>query len=157
MELKVPEEELEEHLQKIRYVNPVDEPRRKSKEDKSDDDQRTLKATDSDLNAIANRNKNWRDKSGDRPGRNIKQASIQVTRKGNTFEDQTLELGALQPHGSRCSYQRKTGQGKKAKLPEPDECAYCQSCDYRYWGRFCQSKGQSTFAKDHIASQRTIE
>ena len=74
LELKVPEEELEEHLQKIRHANPVDEPRRKSKEDKSDDDQRTLKATDSDLNAIANRNKNWRDKSGDRPGHNIKQA-----------------------------------------------------------------------------------
>lgn len=74
LELKVPEEELGEHLRKIRHANPEDAPRRKSKEDKSDDDQRTLKATDSDLKAIKNRNQNWRDKSGDRPGHNLKEA-----------------------------------------------------------------------------------
>ena len=74
LELKVPEEELEDHIRKIRRSNMEYEPRRKSKEDKSDDDQRTLKATDSDLNAIENRNKNWQDKTGDRPGHNLKQA-----------------------------------------------------------------------------------
>ncbi|MFT5802393.1 MAG: transposase [Nonlabens sp.] len=74
LELKVPEEELSEHLVKIRHANPADEPSQKSKEDKSDNDQRTLKATDSDLKAIENRNKNWHDKGGYRPGRNIKGA-----------------------------------------------------------------------------------
>ena len=74
LELKVPEEELDDHIRKIRRSNSEDEPRRKSKGDKSDDDQRTLKATDSDLNAIENRNQNWRDKGGDRPGHNIKNA-----------------------------------------------------------------------------------
>jgi len=73
LELKVPNEELPDHIQKIRHANPEDIPRRKSKEDKSDTDQRTLKATNSDLNAIENRNQNWREKSGDRPGRNNKQ------------------------------------------------------------------------------------
>jgi len=72
LELKVPEQDLSEHLQKIRHANPEDEPRRKSKEDKSDDDQRTLKASDSELTALENRNKNWRDKGGDRPGHNHK-------------------------------------------------------------------------------------
>mgnify|MGYP000262072508 FL=1 len=58
LELKVPEQDLSEHLQKIRHANPIDEPRRKSKEDKSDDDQRKLKASASELNAIENRNQN---------------------------------------------------------------------------------------------------
>lgn len=74
LELKVPEQDLSEHLQKIRHANPEDEPRRKSKEDKSDDDQRKLKASDSELNSIENRNKNWSDKGGDRPGHNHKSA-----------------------------------------------------------------------------------
>ncbi|MDX2360160.1 MAG: IS1182 family transposase [Crocinitomicaceae bacterium] len=74
LELKVPEDELDDHIRKIRRSNSEDEPRRKSKEDKSDTDQRSLKASESDLNAIKNRNKNWQDKSGDRPGHNLKQA-----------------------------------------------------------------------------------
>jgi len=74
LELKVPEQDLSEHLQKIRHANPEDEPRRKSKEDKSDGDQRKLTATDSDLKAIENRNQNWRDNCGDRPGHNVERA-----------------------------------------------------------------------------------
>lgn len=74
LELKVPEDELDDHIKKIRRSNSEDEPRRKSKEDKSDEDQRRLKASDSDLNAIKNRNRNWQDKGGDRPGHNLKQA-----------------------------------------------------------------------------------
>jgi transposase len=74
LELKVPQEELDDHIQKIRHYNPVDEPRRKSKEDKSDDDQRKLKANESELKALENRNQNWRDKGGDRPGHNLKNA-----------------------------------------------------------------------------------
>jgi len=74
LELKVPEEKLGEHIRKIRHVNAEDTPRRKSKEDKSDHEQRTLKASDSDLKAIKNRNQNWRDQSGDRPGHNLKEA-----------------------------------------------------------------------------------
>jgi len=74
LELKVPEDELSDHLRKIRHANSEDKPRRQAKEDKSDDDQRTLTATDSDLNAIKNRNKNWRSQSGDRPGHNRKGA-----------------------------------------------------------------------------------
>lgn len=74
LELKVPEKELGGHIQKIRRANEEDAPRRKSKEDKSDNAQRTLKASESELKSIENRNQNWRDKSGDRPGHNLKQA-----------------------------------------------------------------------------------
>ena len=74
LELKVPEEELNDHIRKIRRSNEEDEPRRKSKEDKSDDDHRKLKASDSELNAIENRNANWKEKDVGRPGHNHKQA-----------------------------------------------------------------------------------
>lgn len=74
LELKVPTEDLDDHIRKIRHSNTEDTPRRKSKEDKSDDNQRRLTATDSDLKAIKNRNQNWRDNSGDRPGHNVERA-----------------------------------------------------------------------------------
>ena len=74
LESKVPEEELNEHLREIRHTNDNSEPRRKSKEDKSDDDQRKLKASDSELSAIENRNANWKEKYVGRPGRNHNQA-----------------------------------------------------------------------------------
>ena len=56
------------------HSNTDEGPRRKSKEDKSDEVQRRLTATDSELKAIGNRNQNWRDNSGDRPGHNIERA-----------------------------------------------------------------------------------
>ncbi len=59
LELKVAEDKLEEHIRKTREANESDEPRRKSKGDKSSGDQRTLTASESDLKAIENRNKNW--------------------------------------------------------------------------------------------------
>lgn len=73
LELKVPKEELNEHILKIHEANE-EAPRRKSKEDKSTDAQRTLTATESDITAIKNRNENWRSKSVGRPGGNIKGA-----------------------------------------------------------------------------------
>ena len=74
LELKVPEEKLAEHIHKIRNSEDNNEPRRKSKGDKSDEDQRKLMASDSELNDIKNRNKNWREASTDRPGRNNKKS-----------------------------------------------------------------------------------
>jgi transposase len=74
LELKIPEEELDEHIRKIRHTNDKDDPRRKSKGDKSDDYQRTLKASDSELKAIENRNKNWDENQKDRPGNKLKNA-----------------------------------------------------------------------------------
>jgi len=74
LELKIPEEDLDEHIRKIRRSNPQDAPRRKSKEDKTDDDQRTLKASDSELKAIENRNKSWDEEQKHRPGSGLKNA-----------------------------------------------------------------------------------
>ena len=74
LELKVPEAKLTEHIDKLRNSEDNDEPRRKSKGDKSDEDQRKLKASDSELNAIENRNKNWREASTERPGKGNKKS-----------------------------------------------------------------------------------
>lgn len=48
----------------------------------------------------------------------------------------------LQSYRSRCPYQRKARQGKKAELPEPVERGYRPSCNYRYQGVPCRWQGQ---------------
>ena len=61
LELKVPEEELESHLRRVRHISTMDkeQPFRKSKEDKSNKDQRSITANEQELKAITTRNKRW--------------------------------------------------------------------------------------------------
>ena len=70
LELKVPEEDLEEHLRKVRAISAMDKevPHRKSKGDKSDKVQRSITANKKELNAIASRNKKWGKDQDQRPG-----------------------------------------------------------------------------------------
>jgi transposase len=68
LELKVPEDELEEHLRKVRAMSKVD--KKKPKEDKSSKEQRTLSATEQELNELKSRNANWNKKQDNRPGAN---------------------------------------------------------------------------------------
>jgi transposase len=70
LELKVPEEELEEHLKKIRAISSMDKqaPHRKSKNDKSDKGGRSITASNKELAAIASRNKKWAKDQDQRPG-----------------------------------------------------------------------------------------
>ena len=61
LELKVPEEDLDEHLRKVRAISSMDKdgPRRKSKGDRSDKGQRGITASKKELDAIKGRNKKW--------------------------------------------------------------------------------------------------
>lgn len=64
LELKVPEESLEEYLHKVRHISNTDKEeyaagKRKAKEDKSDEDQRTNTASKAELQAIGSRTKKW--------------------------------------------------------------------------------------------------
>lgn len=70
LELKVPEEELEAHLRKVRHISTMDKekPFRKSKGDKSDKGQRSTTANEKELNAIATRTKRWSKDQDQRPG-----------------------------------------------------------------------------------------
>ncbi|WP_245628315.1 IS1182 family transposase [Croceitalea dokdonensis] len=70
LELKVPEDELDEHLRKVRALSSMDKeaPHRKSKGDKSDKGQRSVTANDKELSAIKGRNKKWAKDQDKRPG-----------------------------------------------------------------------------------------
>jgi transposase len=70
LELKVPEEELEEHLLRVRALSAMDKetPHRKSKGDRSDKGQRSVTANKKELDAIKGRNKKWAKDQDQRPG-----------------------------------------------------------------------------------------
>tara|TARA_R110002167_G_scaffold22938_1_gene81756 strand:- start:237 stop:1808 length:1572 start_codon:yes stop_codon:yes gene_type:complete len=70
LELKVPEEDLEKHLRKVRAISSMDKetPHRKSKGDKSDEGQRGITASKKELDAIKGRNKKWAKDQDQRPG-----------------------------------------------------------------------------------------
>ena len=70
LELKVPEEDLDEHLRKVRALSAMDKegPHRRSKNDKSDKGQRSVTASEKELDAIKGRNKKWAKDQDQRPG-----------------------------------------------------------------------------------------
>jgi transposase len=70
LELKVPQEELSEHLRKVRALSARDKeaPIRKAKGDKASEDQRKVTANDQELQALKSRNKKWSKDQDQRPG-----------------------------------------------------------------------------------------
>ncbi len=70
LELKVPEEDLDQHLRKVRAISSMDRetPHRKSKGDRSDKGQRGITADKKELDAIKGRNKKWARDQDQRPG-----------------------------------------------------------------------------------------
>ena len=72
LELKVPEEELEEHLLKVRAMSEVD--KKKLKENKASKKQQSLSASEGELKALDSRTKNWNSKQENRPGARSKGA-----------------------------------------------------------------------------------
>jgi transposase len=74
LELKVPEEELEDYLLKVRHISDGDKDnmKRKAKNNKADKEQRTITANPSELQAIKSRNKKWNKEQNHRPGAKAK-------------------------------------------------------------------------------------
>ena len=71
LELKVPEESLEEYLKKYHHISKGDKapkPSRKAKQDKSDENDRKLSASEKELKEIAARTKRWSEEQDQRPG-----------------------------------------------------------------------------------------
>ncbi|WP_348636555.1 transposase [Mariniflexile litorale] len=63
LELKVPKEDLEQHLQRIRHISAMDKdvaPIRQSKANKAPKSQQEISASAGELQAIKSRNKKWR-------------------------------------------------------------------------------------------------
>ena len=61
LELKVPEEELGEHLKRVRHMSSMDKevPFRKSKGNRADKEQQSITASQKELDAITSRNRKW--------------------------------------------------------------------------------------------------
>ncbi len=75
LELKVPEEELEEHLSKIRAISHGDQqPLRKAKKNKAQTSQRKVSASKDELNEIAARQKKWATNQTTRQGAKSKRS-----------------------------------------------------------------------------------
>jgi transposase len=70
LELKVPKEDLDEHLRKVRHLSQMDKgsPHRKAQNNKASDDQRTIKASASKLKDISTRQNKWAKDQDQRPG-----------------------------------------------------------------------------------------
>ena len=67
LELKVPEEELDEHLRKVRYMSTPDRTR-KAKQNKANPSQKMITASDRELKELKSRNKKWSEDQDERPG-----------------------------------------------------------------------------------------
>src|SRR5699024_12030143 len=70
MEVKVPEEELEAHLRKLRKISAAnkEKPLRQSKTNKAAKDQQHLSSSSTELQEIRSRNKRWAKDQDQRPG-----------------------------------------------------------------------------------------
>lgn len=75
LELKVPKEELAEHLRRVRVFSAVDrkenteyEPKRKAEYNKAKESQRKITADERELKELRSRNKNWSNNQTERPG-----------------------------------------------------------------------------------------
>ncbi|SDX44399.1 IS1182 family transposase [Aequorivita viscosa] len=70
LELKVPEEELEAHLRKLRHISASDKekPLRQAKTNKAANDQQHISASSTELQEIKSRNKKWAKDQDQRPG-----------------------------------------------------------------------------------------
>lgn len=65
LELKVPQEKLEEYIRKARYLSRPD---RKVKQNKASEKQQTVTASNRELKELESRNKNWQKTQDQRPG-----------------------------------------------------------------------------------------
>jgi transposase len=77
MELKVPEDTLEEHLRKIREYSSIDNPK---KSDIDTQEQKVITASTGELKAITNRQKKWSKDQDKRVGQEIREVSIPLTK-----------------------------------------------------------------------------
>lgn len=102
LELKVPKEELKEHLKQVRYMSSPDreESKRKAKNDKSDDAGKTIQATDQQLKEIKNRNQRWKATQDQRIGANNNNAKY------------TSNHTNYSPEGRKATFKKTKDNGK---------------------------------------------
>ena len=138
LELKVPAEELDEHLARVRYQSTPDRekhaPKRKAKQNKATEEQQhhCYRAR---TKRDKGRNKNWQ--------KDPRPTPRSTARKQQVHQQQD----PLQPHRPRCPHQRKTRQSQKTELPEPTGRRPRHPHHHPHWCRLCRQARQPLFAK----------
>ena len=155
LELKVPQEDPDAHLRKVRALSAMDkgEPHRKSKGDRSDKGQRSVTANKKELYAIKGRNKKWAKDQDQRPGAGNK-GSKYTSNKGAFLSQFSSDAG--QSHGPRCTDKHQAREGAQAELPEPAQRGYGKPCNNRHQGLSCRWQGQPTASRYRQEAERTL-
>ncbi|WOC40116.1 transposase [Polaribacter sp. HL-MS24] len=126
LELKVPKEDLESHLQKIRHISRMDKPHRQAKENKASKTQQTIDANKQELGAIKSRNKNWSKNQDQRPG---------AGNKGSKYTSNKIHYSPTDPD-ARISVKHR--QSQKTQLYESAKCRHRPPCHHRHSGLPCR-------------------
>ena len=104
LELKVPKEELEEYLKKIRYMSTPDRAR-KAKVNKASITQQTITASDRELKAIKSRNKKWSKDQDERPGAKNKNAKYTSNKTHYSPTDPDARISVKPGKARKLNYQ----------------------------------------------------
>lgn len=107
LELKVPEEELEDHLRKVRSMSQSD--KKELKNNKASEDQKTLTATDKELKAIASRTKNWSSKQETKPGASSKGAKYTSNKTHYSPSDPDARISVKPGKARKLNYHAQVG------------------------------------------------
>ena len=114
LELKVPEEELYDHLRKVRAMSQSD---KKAKKNKASIGQQVIDATEGELKALDSRTKNWSSKQENKPG--AKSKGAKYTSNKTHYSPSDRNVG---PAG--CEDKCEAWQSKKAELSCTDGSRY---------------------------------
>ena len=102
LELKVPEEELEGHLRKVRYMSNMD---RKSKEDKASQEQQSITASKGELQELKSRNKKWKRDQDERPGAKSKHSKYTSNKTHYSPTDPDARISVKPGKARKLNYQ----------------------------------------------------
>ena len=107
LELKVPEEALEEHLQKLRVQSRIDKTtaNRKIKTNKASKTQQTITANKQELGAIKSRNKKWSKDQDQRPGAGNKGAKYTSNKTHYSPSDPDARISVKPGKARKLNYQ----------------------------------------------------
>ena len=107
LELKVPEEELEEHLRKVRYMSSADreQPRRKAQQNKATKEQQTITANKQQLQGVVSRNKKWKKDQDQRPGAQNKGAKYTSNKTHYSPTDPDARISVKPGKARKLNYQ----------------------------------------------------
>jgi transposase len=129
LELKVPKEDLDDHLSKVRAMSQAD--KKKLKENKASKAEQTLEASEKELKALESRTKNWNTKQETRPGARSKGAKY--TSNKTHYSPSDRNVGP-----ARCKNISETGQSSQAELSCTGSCRHSPSCNHINRGRLCR-------------------